>query len=131
MGVGQNLKYFRLKAGKTHQQVADYLNISRQAYTRYENDQRQIGIEALEKLAELYGYTVDIFLADNFDKEIAVTKSLLIELVNTSVETLTIMNTIDEELLNKKSNKVNFLLEQLRENYNSILRTEHNLNEFF
>lgn len=54
-----NLKYFRKKTGRTQKDVADYLGITQTAYGNYELGKRQIMPEALARLADLYGVTVD------------------------------------------------------------------------
>ena len=62
MNIGKNLKKLRIEKGITQDDVAIYLGISRQAYCRYENDQREISLESLCKLADLYGETTDYIL---------------------------------------------------------------------
>jgi len=42
--------------------LAVYLGISRQAYCRYENDQREISLDILCKLADYYNETTDYIL---------------------------------------------------------------------
>ncbi|MCR5295140.1 MAG: LexA family transcriptional regulator [Lachnospiraceae bacterium] len=54
-----NLKYFRKKAGKTQKDVADYLGLTQTAYGNYELGKRQINLDTLSKLADLYGVTAD------------------------------------------------------------------------
>ncbi len=62
MKIGENLKKLRLQSNKTQQDLAEYLNISRQAYCRYENDQREISLDTLCKLADLYDESTDYIL---------------------------------------------------------------------
>lgn len=57
-----NLKYFRKKAGKTQKEVAEILGIVQQAYGHYESGRRQVPVENLTKLADLYGVSVDDLL---------------------------------------------------------------------
>lgn len=54
-----NLKILRKKAGKTQKEVAEYLGIVQQAYGHYESGRRQIPVENLTKLADLYGVSID------------------------------------------------------------------------
>lgn len=56
------LKELRLKKGVSQQAVADYLKITRQAYSNYENGNRSPDNEILLKLAEYFGTSVDVIL---------------------------------------------------------------------
>ena len=44
---------------KTQQNVADYLGISRVAYTNYENDNREPDIKTLIKIADYFSVSLD------------------------------------------------------------------------
>ena len=57
-----NLKEIRQKRNFTQKDVADHLNCSTVAYSRYENGTRQPSIEVLLKMADLFGVTVDFLL---------------------------------------------------------------------
>lgn len=52
--LGNNLYYYRNKANLTQQQVADYLNINRTTYTKYETHVSEPCISTLRKLVELF-----------------------------------------------------------------------------
>lgn len=56
------LKTLRTKEQKSQQEVADYLGITRQAYSNYENGNRNPDNETLLKLAEYFDVTVDLIL---------------------------------------------------------------------
>lgn len=56
------LKSLRKEFKKTQQDIADYLGITRSAYTAYEIDRRSPDNEALSKLASLYDVSVDYLL---------------------------------------------------------------------
>ena len=60
------LKELRLEHGYTQEQVAEILNIKQNTYSQYECEQREIPIESLIKLAQLYETSVDyiLFLTD-------------------------------------------------------------------
>lgn len=57
--IGNSLANYRKNAGLTQQQVGDYIGISSQAVSKWENDQTEPDIDTLYKLAELYNTTVD------------------------------------------------------------------------
>ena len=56
------LKKYRTDKGVSQQAVADFLEITRQAYSNYENGNRAPDTETLLKLAEYFDTTVDALL---------------------------------------------------------------------
>lgn len=62
MNVGKNLRKLRVQKKLSQEDVAKLLNISRQAYCRYENDQREISLDFLCILADFYEETTDTIL---------------------------------------------------------------------
>lgn len=62
MKIGNNLKELRKLKNLTQDDVAKILNITRQAYCRYENDQRELSLDMLCKLADFYEESVDSIL---------------------------------------------------------------------
>ncbi len=58
----RHLKELRQNKGVSQQTVADYLEITRQAYSNYENGNRDPDNETLLKLAEYFGISVDALL---------------------------------------------------------------------
>ena len=62
MKIGKNLKKLRKQKKLTQDDLAKVLNISRQAYCRYENDQREISLDVLCLLADFYEETTDSIL---------------------------------------------------------------------
>lgn len=57
--VSQRLKELRLKYKLTQKMVASALNISREAYSMYENGKRQLKYGALRTIADYYGVSLD------------------------------------------------------------------------
>lgn len=68
-----NLRKIRKEKGFRSEFVAKKLNISRQALSQYETNKREISNEALKKLSQLYGVTID-YLLDNSNSEIQSTE---------------------------------------------------------
>lgn len=62
MKIGNTLRELRLQKGLSQDQVALVLMISRQAYSRYENNERELSLDALCKLADFFGKTTDYIL---------------------------------------------------------------------
>ena len=62
MKIGENLRRLRLQKKLSQEELSKKLNISRQAYCRYENDQREISLDTLCLLADFYEETTDFIL---------------------------------------------------------------------
>ncbi|MBD5101239.1 MAG: helix-turn-helix transcriptional regulator [Subdoligranulum sp.] len=59
MTLGQRLKTYREKEGLTQEQLAEYLNVSRQAVTKWEHDAGMPDIENLVAISRRMGVTLD------------------------------------------------------------------------
>lgn len=61
------LKELRKENGYTQTFVAEYLNVKQNTYSMYENGLREIPLESLAKIAELYDTSVDyvMYLTDD------------------------------------------------------------------
>ena len=53
--VASNIKRLRDASGFTQDIVANYLNVNRSAYANYETGARELPLQLMEKLADLYG----------------------------------------------------------------------------
>ena len=62
MNIGENLRKLRKLKSCSQEDIAIILNISRQAYCRYENNQRELPLDSLCKLADFYEETTDAIL---------------------------------------------------------------------
>ena len=62
-----NLVNARKALKKTQQEMADYLGISRQAYSNYENGKREPDYETLLKLGEYLDCSIDYLLGKKSD----------------------------------------------------------------
>lgn len=56
------LRELRKRANKTQADIANYLGVSFQAYSNYENGNREIGLDMLVKLSTYYGVSIDYIL---------------------------------------------------------------------
>lgn len=63
----ERLSKLRAEHKKIHQQMADMLGITRQAYGNYENGSREPDFNTLEKLADYFGVSVDFLLGKTDD----------------------------------------------------------------
>ena len=58
----ENIRSLRIDSGYTQQQIADYLNIKQNTYSQYEVGMLHYPVDALMKLADFYGVSVDYLL---------------------------------------------------------------------
>ena len=61
------MKYERIRSlredhDRTQQEVADFLNLTRSSYSNYENNIREIPIDVLSRIADLYDTSVDYLI---------------------------------------------------------------------
>ena len=64
MQLNERIKACRQRCGLTQEQVAEALDVSRQAVTKWENGTSAPSTQNLFKLAQLFGTTVDFLVAD-------------------------------------------------------------------
>lgn len=67
--IGTKLQDARKKSGLTQLQVARLIDINKTQLSYYETAAREINLNILEKLANLYGYKIDYFVTDEEIKE--------------------------------------------------------------
>ncbi|MBQ8141469.1 MAG: helix-turn-helix transcriptional regulator [Clostridia bacterium] len=63
------LKDLREDSDITQAEIAKYLNVKQNTYSQYENEERQIPIETLIKLAKYYNTSVDYVLGLTDDRK--------------------------------------------------------------
>ena len=66
--ISKNIKRMREACRFTQEQVSQFLGIGRSAYSNYETGNRELPLEVMEKLADLYG--CDLFLLYEEDADI-------------------------------------------------------------
>ncbi|MBD1425698.1 helix-turn-helix transcriptional regulator [Sphingobacterium arenae] len=57
--LADNMRYLRGRKGRSQQQLADQLGITRTRYSKYEYGMAEPPIELLIKIARYYGVTID------------------------------------------------------------------------
>ena len=65
MTLGQKLKEIRKRFGLSQEQLAEIMNVSRQAITKWENNRGLPDVSNLQELSKVFGITVDYLLNDN------------------------------------------------------------------
>lgn len=53
--IGKNIKSYREKLNLSQEEIAEFLGVSRELISYYENGRREVQLEKLEKLADLFG----------------------------------------------------------------------------
>lgn len=65
----EKLKELRREKKATQEEIAKYLGIKKQSYSRYELDIAEPNIENLIKLADYFGVSVDYLIGRKFNNE--------------------------------------------------------------
>lgn len=65
MSLGQNIKKIREDKNLTQQQIAELIHMHRSNYSKIESGQRELSIDALNKISRYFGMTIDQIV--NFD----------------------------------------------------------------
>lgn len=91
------LKYLRTERGENLEKVAEYLNVSIQTISNYENEKRDMTPDTIIKLAEYFGVSTDYILgkSDNRNNNIAVSKIPILGTVKAGYDWLAEENIVD------------------------------------
>jgi len=83
MSTGQNIKKIREEKGLTQQVLANLIAMHRSNYSKIESGQRELSIDALNKIAKYFGMTTDqiINYDGNIPAEVTVEDKTLLEQV--------------------------------------------------
>lgn len=68
--ISKILKELRSSNNKTQREIAEFLGITRQAYSRYESSLRDPSMDTLAKLSDFYNVSPQIFFMGDIDKPI-------------------------------------------------------------
>lgn len=66
--IGKTIKAIREEKGMTQQQIAELVNMHRSNYSKVESGDRDLSIDAINKVAQYFGMTIDELV--NFDGNI-------------------------------------------------------------
>jgi len=97
MKFNENLKYLRKKENLTQEQLAEKLNVSRQAVTKWESGQAMPDIANLKDISVLFGVTIDELIGDEKTRSATTLDKKLKELpIQLIIMTLTVLTVIEE-----------------------------------
>ncbi len=63
--IAKNLRILRLQADKKQNEIASYLGITQQEYSKFERNHLKPKIEYLEQLARFYNVTIDFLISNS------------------------------------------------------------------
>lgn len=63
--IGEKIKNLREESGLKQAQLAEYLNVDQSYISRLEKNERQLSIDMLEKLSNLFGCSIEYFTTDD------------------------------------------------------------------
>lgn len=67
MTLGEKLKEIRKRFELSQEELAEIINVSRQAITKWENDNGMPDISNLKELSKIFGITIDYLLSESDD----------------------------------------------------------------
>lgn len=108
--VCRNLKNLREAKNYKQSYVADFLNISQQSYSRYENGQRELPIEYLPLISKLYSVSVDYILGVSMNNNDVNTLSKICYGNRTLKEIIDSLNYLNKENLSHVLSYIDFLM---------------------
>ncbi len=65
--IGQNISNFRIKQGYSQEEIAKYLDVTREFISMVESGKRDLSVTNLNKLADLFGIDMETLLEENAD----------------------------------------------------------------
>lgn len=96
--IGERLKGAREALGLSQAQVAQHLGVNRVQISYYENGKREIDMDTLIKLADLYGYSRAYFLGDGEAAEPAALAMRAQELMAEGLHAIAMVNRFAKNL---------------------------------
>ena len=81
MTLGQKIKEIRKMFNLSQEQLAETLNVSRQAITKWESDVGIPDVENLQELSKRFGVTVDYLLSDSNEMPILIMKKEIDQMI--------------------------------------------------
>ncbi|MBN8565730.1 MAG: helix-turn-helix transcriptional regulator [Flavobacteriales bacterium] len=69
--TGLVIKGLRERYGYTQEKLANFLDVKREMVSFYENNEREVPLEFLEKLSDLFGVELSIFFSETVEEAMA------------------------------------------------------------
>lgn len=86
--IGKTIKTIREEKGLTQQQIAELVNMHRSNYSKVESGERDLSIDAINKVAKFFGMSIDelVNFDGNIPNEVTVEDKSLMEQVKLIAE---------------------------------------------
>ena len=78
INIGEILRKARENCGFTQEEVAEKLNLGRDAIIRIEKGTRKVTVEEMQQLVKIYSLNIEDILFDNFETSIENMKGIII-----------------------------------------------------
>jgi transcriptional regulator with XRE-family HTH domain len=100
--IGQKIKKLRKKNKLTQKQIADFLDSNQTYISKIEQGKKNININSLEKIANLFGYSINYFTNKNNKnhKYDPIKQTLKLYVKNITNEDLKVMENINKIAIN-------------------------------
>lgn len=69
--TGLVIKGLRERYGYTQEKLSSFLNVKREMISFYENNEREVPLEILENLSNLFGVELDVFFSETVEEAMA------------------------------------------------------------
>ena len=69
--TGLVIKGLRERYGYTQEKLASFLGVKREMVSFYENNEREVSLEVLEKLSDLFGIELSVFFSETVEEAMA------------------------------------------------------------
>jgi len=81
MDIGANIKRLREDRGVKQSEIADLIGMHRSNYSKVENGQREISLQAVDKIAKFFNITIDelVHLGEDIPKEVSMEDKTTVE----------------------------------------------------
>ena len=66
LDIGNTLRKYRLEKKMSQQSVSNYLDISRQAYVNWEQNEVDFSISKLKKISDLYSLPIHLLISESY-----------------------------------------------------------------
>ena len=69
--TGLVIKGLRERYGYTQEKLASFLEVKREMISFYENNEREVSLDVLEKLSDLFGIELSVFFSETVEEAMA------------------------------------------------------------
>lgn len=112
--IGDKIKELRLKNGMNQEQLADGLNTTKQAVSRYERGDRQANQDILFQLSDVFNVSIDEFFPKKENTGNKLEQALNMSTKNMSAKDIEFLNQLIEKTLSMEEEERERFLESIK-----------------